>query len=116
NLWDEYVFIPLAAAAFHQHKAREHTRNKRNAEVDENTLGDAPHGDGREIDIAEAQADRGWDYLDKKPRVEAVKQHLEHAVERHQPGRVLAVAPGQVVPDDHHRDTARQADQDQPHQ
>ena len=51
---------------------------------------------------------------DEEPGIDAVEQHLEDAVEGHQPGRVLGVALGQLVPDDDHGDAAGQADHDQP--
>ena len=41
------------------------------------------------------------------------EQHLEDRVERHQSGGILAVAAREVVPHNHHRDAARQPNQDQ---
>ena len=50
---------------------------------------------------------------DEDPGEDAVEEHLEDAVEGHEAGGVLGVAPGQLVPDDHHGDAARQADHDE---
>ena len=63
---------------------------------------------------AALQAKPGRQHGDEDLGVDAVEQHLEDAVERHQPGGVFGVAFGQLVPDDHHGDAARQADHDQP--
>ena len=52
---------------------------------------------------------------DEDVGVDREEEHLEDRVERHQAGAVLGVALGEVVPDDDHRDAARQADQDEPH-
>jgi hypothetical protein len=49
---------------------------------------------------------------DKHKGVHRVEQHLEHRVEGHEAGRVVAVTLGQFVPDDHHGDAAGQSDQD----
>ncbi len=46
--------------------------------------------------------------------VNRVEDYLEDGVEGHQPGGVLVVALGQLVPDDDHGDAARQPDHDQP--
>ena len=50
----------------------------------------------------------------EEPAQHRVHQDLEDGVDRDQHGRDIAVAAGQLVPDQHHRDTAGQPDQDQP--
>ena len=98
---------------FHQHQPREHSGQEGNAQVDEDALGDLPMRDLRQVDVAEFDAQERRQHRDEQPGVDAVEEHLEDAVERHQPGAVFRVALGQIVPHDHHRDAARQADQDQ---
>ena len=49
-----------------------------------------------------------------EPAQHGEHDHLEDRVQRDQHGGGLAVAAGQVVPDDDHRDAAGQADDDQP--
>ncbi len=56
----------------------------------------------------------GGQHGDKDIGIDAVEQHLEDAVEGHQPGGVIGVAFGQLIPDDDHGDAARQPDHDQP--
>ena len=46
-------------------------------------------------------------------RVDREEQHLEDRVERDEAGAVLGVALREVVPHDHHRDAAREADEDE---
>ena len=41
-----------------QHEARQHPGEERNAEVDEDALGDAPHRDSRQVHVAELDARR----------------------------------------------------------
>ena len=55
----------------------------------------------------------GGSTLTKNQAYTRVEEHLEDRVERHEPGGVLRVAPGQLVPDDDHRDAAGQADHDE---
>ncbi len=50
---------------------------------------------------------------DEQPRVDAEEQHLEDRVEGDQARRILRGTLGELVPDDHHRDAARQADHDE---
>jgi len=60
---------------------------------------------------AEAEPDR--EDREEEPGVEGVGGDLEDAVEGDEDGGVLAAPPGQPVPDQHHRDAARDADEDQ---
>ena len=83
---------------------------ERNPQIDEHRFGDFSHAD---VDDASRQPEDRRQHGDKDVGVDAEEEHLEDAVERHQTGRILAVTFGQLVPDDHHRDAAGQADQDQ---
>ena len=58
------------------------------------------------------QAEPSGKNREEEVSVDRVEEHLEHRVEGHQSGGVLAVALGQLVPDDDHGDTAGQADHD----
>ncbi len=50
--------------------------------------------------------------LEEDPGVEREEEHLEDRVERDETRGVLRIALGEIVPDEHHRDAARQPDQD----
>ena len=56
----------------------------------------------------------GWQNGDEHPGIQAVEDHLKHAIQGDQPCDVVRVAFGQLIPDQHHRDAACNADQDQP--
>ena len=90
--------------------ARQHAGEERDAEVDEDALGDLPDAD---VDDAALEAEQRRQLGDEDPGEEAVEEHLEDAVEGDQAGGVLGVALGQLVPDDDHGDAARQADHDE---
>ena len=64
-------------------------------------------------DDTATQAEQRRQNRNEDPRVDAVEEHLKDAVKGDQSGRVLVIAAGQFVPDDHHRDAARQPDHDQ---
>ena len=51
---------------------------------------------------------------DEEPCVDRKEQHLEDRVEGDEAGGVFGVAGREVVPHDHHRDAARQPDDDHP--
>ena len=51
--------------------------------------------------------------LEVEPSEHRERSDLEQRVDRHQHGRQLAITAGEVVPDQHHRDAACQADDDQ---
>ena len=61
---------------------------------------------------APLQAEPAGQHGEEDVGVDRVEEHLEHRVEGHQSGGVLAVALGQLVPDDDHGDAAGQADHD----
>lgn len=48
----------------------------------------------------------------KQPGIATEKQDLENTVKCHQSGHILIIAARQTIPDQHHGNTTRQADQD----
>ena len=103
--------IPLLALGLDQHQPGQHAGQEGDAQIDEHALGDLADGDGRGVRPTEAQQRR--QHGDEEPCVHAVEEHLEDRVEGHQPGRILRVALGQVVPHDDHGNAPGQADHDQ---
>ncbi len=83
---------------------------ERDAEIDEDALGDLAHGD---IDGRSREPEPGREDGDEDVGVDREEQDLEDRVEGDQAGRILPVPLGQVVPDDDHGDAAGQADHDQ---
>lgn len=53
------------------------------------------------------------DHADEENRQRRVQDHLQHRVYSDEEGAVLAIAAGETRPDEHHRDAAREADEDQ---
>ena len=96
---------------FRPEEARDHAGQERDAQVDEDALGDLADGD---VDGRALQPEQRRQLGDEDPGEDAVEEHLEDAVEGDEAGGVLGVAPGQLVPDDDHGDAAREADHDQP--
>ena len=60
------------------------------------------------------QAEPAGQHRQVEPAEGPERDDLEDRVEGHEHRRGLAVAAGEVVPDDHHGDAAGQADDDQP--
>lgn len=81
------------------------------AEEDDDVQGDLPQGDVQVLTVAEVQP--VGEQIEVEPAEQAEGEDLEDGVERDQDGRGLAVAAGQIVPDDDHGDTAGEADDDQ---
>jgi hypothetical protein len=67
------------------------------------------HVDGRAF-----EPEQGRQHGHEEPGEHAVEQHLEDAVEGDEARGVLRISAGQLVPDDHHGDAARQAHHDEP--
>ena len=88
----------------------DHAGDKGYAQVDEDALGDLPHGDIHHHTLEPEQRRQN---RDKDVAVDGKEQHLEDGVEGHQSGGILTVTTGQVVPDDDHGDAARHAHHDQ---
>ena len=107
------VLVPVAALGPEQNEACDHSGDKRDAEVNRHAAGDAGHRDPREIDVTQGEAQQRRDDFDEEPRVDAVKQDLEDAVEGDKASGIFGIAVGQSVPHDDHRDAAGQADHDQ---
>ncbi len=65
--------------------------------------------------VLPSRPNSGGKHGDEQPGIDAVEQHLEDAVEGHQPSSVFRVSLRQFVPDNHHRNAAGQADHDEAH-
>jgi hypothetical protein len=74
-------------------------------------LGDLPDA---YVDGDAVQVEQRRQLGDEDPGEEAVEDDLEDGVEGYEPGGVLGVSLGELVPDDDHGDAARQADHDEP--
>ena len=111
DLGDEGLVIPLLAFDPRQDHVGEEAGDEGDAQVDEDGFGNLADGD---VHRHALQSKPGGQHRDKDIGIHAVEQHLEDAVEGHQPGGILGITFGQLVPHDHHGDAARQADHDQP--
>lgn len=77
----------------------------------EHALRDLPH---RHVDTVGRQPQPARQHVEVEPAEERERDDLEHRVQRNQHRGQLAVAAREVVPDEHHRDAAGQAHDDQP--
>ena len=112
DLRHETGVVPVLRDEAQHDDAGQHARDARNAEVDEDAFGDLADRDVHErTGHPEVRRKHG----DEEPGIDAEEQHLEDGVERDETRRVLGGAVGELVPDDHHRDAAREADQDETH-
>ena len=106
-----YQSLPLSSQ---QDESGDHPGKERDAQVDEDALGDGGDRDPGQVHRPEVVPDPGRHHLHEDVGVDRVEEHLEQRVEGDQSRRILGVAPCQVVPDDDHGDAACQPDQDQP--
>ena len=86
--------------------------DKGDAEIDENALRDLTDGDIHHQPFEPEK--RGQD-CDKNIGVNREEKDLKDGIEGDQACAVFCVSPGQIVPDDHHGDAARETDQDEAH-
>jgi hypothetical protein len=106
------LLVPLGALALRlADGAGEEAGEQRDAEEDQHRLGDLPHGDVEPVGV---EAEPAGQHVEVEPAEHREGDDLEHRVDRHEHRAELAVAAGQVVPDQHHRDAAGEADDDQP--
>ena len=110
DLRQEPLLVPLAALGLLPEMAGEEPGEQRDAEEDQHGLGDLPR---RGVDRRLLEAQPSGQHREVEPAEHGEHDHLEDGVDRDQHGGRLAVAAGEVVPDDHHRDAAREADDDQ---
>ena len=66
-----------------------------------------------DVDHRALQSKPGGQNGDEHPGIEAVEDHLEHAIQRHQSGDVIRVPFCKLVPYQHHRNAASDADENQ---
>ena len=108
------LLVPVPPLDPEQNEPGNHSGKERDAQVDEDALGDGGDRDLGQVNRSEVVTDPGRHNLDEDVGVDGVEEHLEQRVEGDQPRRILRVAPCQVVPDDDHSDAAGKPDQDQP--
>jgi hypothetical protein len=65
------------------------------------------------VDDARGQAQPRRQKGEKHPGIQAVEEHLEDAVDGDKAGHIIGVPLRQLIPHQHHRDAACNADQDQ---
>ena len=103
-------FVPFDAVAGFAPSAGEVAGGERDAEEDENDLGDLPH---RHVESGGVEPEPSREQFEVEVAEDGVGEDLEDRVERDEDCGGFAVAAGKVVPDQHHRDTAGEADDDQ---
>ena len=111
-LRNELLLVPFAAFGLEADEPGEHAGNEGNAQIDEDAFGNLANGD---IDTAPVMPIQLRQHGDEDIGVDGKEEHLEDGVEGHQPRAVFRVAPGEIVPDDHHGDAAGKSDEDQAH-
>ena len=84
--------------------------DERNAEVNADALRDLPDAD---LNDASFQAKPLRKHGQEGPGIEAVEENLKDTVDCDQAGDVIGVAFREFIPDQHHRDAAGDADQDE---
>ena len=109
-LFNELIIVPVAALLLKQEISREHAAKERDAQVDENALGDLADGNR---DSGALKPEPSRHHGDKDVGVYGVEQYLEYRVEGHEPRGVLRISFRQVVPYDNHGDAARQPHHDE---
>ena len=108
---DERVLVPVAPAALHPDPLRQVAGEERDPEEDQHRPGDLPD---RDLEALGVEPEPARQQRQVEVAEERVGDDLEERVERDEHGRALAVAAGEVVPDEHHRDAAGEADDDHP--
>ena len=108
---EEPCLVPLDAAGSLTPSAGEISGCQRYAQEDEDDPRDLPH---RHVECGGVEAEPAGEELEVEVAQDRVGEDLEDRVERDEYGGGFAVAAGEVVPDQHHRDTAGQPDDDQP--
>src|SRR5208282_921719 len=109
-LRNETLAIPGLALAPGESSPGGQTRDERDAEIDTDAFCDLAD---RDINGSAAQSEPSGNHRHEYERIKREEQHLKDRVERNQAGTIVRVAAGEIVPDDHHRDTSREADDDE---
>src|SRR5690606_14252558 len=96
----EAGLVLLAAEPLLADAAGEEAREQWNTEEDDDVQGDLPHGDVQAFAVAQTQP--AGQQVEVEPAEQTERQDLENGVEGDEYGGGLAVAAGEVVPDDDH--------------
>lgn len=103
--------VPIASALTLAHCPSEEAGEQRDTEEDHHTQDD---GSDAEVGARGAQAEPAGQDLEVEPAETGERHCLEDAVHGDQYGDGFAVTAGQIVPDQHHGDTAGETYDDQP--
>ncbi|STD12588.1 Uncharacterised protein [Dermatophilus congolensis] len=110
DLRQEAVLVGFAAPGVLAQGAGQVSGDQRDAEEDQDALGDLPGGD---VQAGLLEAEPGGQGGQVEPAERGEGDDLEDRVDRDEHGGRFAVTAGQVVPDDDHGDAAREPDDDQ---
>ena len=100
---------PKSAHSPNKYDSGEYTQEERNPQVNSHALRNFADGD---VYFKPFEAEPRWKDSDENKRVCGVEQYLEYGIESYQTCSVLAITPGQFVPNYDHRDATGRADQD----
>src|ERR1019366_7680037 len=101
--------VPLLALDPNKHKAGYKPGGERNAQVDCDALCDLGDAD---VDDASFKTEPLGEQSNENPGIEAVEEDLKNTVDGDESSDVVCVAIRQLIPDQNHRDTASDANQD----
>lgn len=110
NARNELSAVPLFSLGADQDKAGQEPGHEGNAQIEPDALRDLSNSNR---DDASLKAEPPRQYSEENPGVKAVEQDLKDAVDGDQAGNIVRVSLGQLIPDQHHRDTPGDADLDQ---
>ncbi len=103
------LVVPVAAFALQPDPPRQEARDERDAEEDQHRPRDLPDPD---LEPLRVEAEPARQHRQVEVAEQRVGGDLEERVEDDEQRGAVAVASCEVVPDQHHRDAARQADDD----
>src|SRR5664280_342642 len=104
--------IQLLSHELYADKSRQCSCNAGNAQIDENAFGNLSD---TYLHDATGKSEIWRKHCNKKPGKSAVKKNLKNTVESNQARGIFRIAFGQFIPDDDHRDAAREPNHDQAH-
>src|ERR1700678_2504421 len=103
--------IPFLPFEPNENESCEESGGKWNAEIKADALRDLADSD---LDNAALKTKPLREHRKESPGVETIKKHLKDAVDSDQSGNVIRIAFRKLIPDEDHRNTTRNANQDEP--
>ena len=104
--------IPFFSFHFQTDESGEHAGDKRDSEIDKNTFRYLPHGN---INHSTFNTEPFRQYGDKYPGINREEKDLKNGVKGYEPGAILGVTIGKIVPDNDHGNAAGKTDKDKPY-